>query len=204
MPFSYASYMNRKKGKVFGMGNELQKQDALMKLLMQQRAKQDIAEVMTCNERSGHFGLSLSQEEATQLLECRNKSLETYQRIELSQTMLPKLIEYFCDSDYINQGDYLETLEALLGIFYEFKQESLDLLTDDELLTFMREQYDEICFGDLEYLEGTCLERFAEAIKGGYRGYQTTGGAGEYQQLSTEMRWDRELYQEVLRELFWR
>lgn len=76
-------------------------------------------------------------------------------------------------------------------------------MTDDELLTFMRQQFESVCFGDLDYLEDTCLERFAKAVRGGYQGFTESGGLDEYEALSEEKRWDDELYQSVLRELFW-
>ena len=50
-------------------------------------------------------------------------------------------------------------MEELQDIFYSFKNEAMDLLTDDELLTFMKEQFEEICMGDTEYLESTCLSK---------------------------------------------
>lgn len=50
-------------------------------------------------------------------------------------------------------------MEKLQDIFYCFKNEAEDQLTDDELLSFMREQFEEICMGDTEYLESTCLPR---------------------------------------------
>ena len=55
----------------------------------------------------------------------------------------------------------------LQEIFYTFKNETLDEITDDELLEFMREQYEEKCCGDTEYLEGTFLSDFAQAIRSG-------------------------------------
>ena len=58
-----------------------------------------------------------------------------------------------------------------------------DEITDDELLHFMKEQFDNVCFGDLEYLEGTCLSIFAQAIRAGYRGFQKTEGRQEYEQF---------------------
>ena len=67
----------------------------------------------------------------------------------------------------------------------------------------MREQFEEICMGDTEYLESTCLPRFAAAIRAGYRGYQESGGNGEYENLSQEARWDKDLYMDVVKELFW-
>ena len=68
----------------------------------------------------------------------------------------------------------------------------------------MREQFDGACCGDFDYLEGTCLDLFAQAIRAGYSGYTGTGGRGEFEKFDIVTRWDRELYLEVLRELAWR
>ncbi|MBO5113125.1 MAG: hypothetical protein J6C12_07240 [Lachnospiraceae bacterium] len=55
----------------------------------------------------------------------------------------------------------------LQEIFYTFKNETLDEITDDELLEFMREQYEEKCCGDTEYMEGTFLSDFAQMVRSG-------------------------------------
>ena len=110
----------------------------------------------------------------------------------------------FCDSPYLDQDTYAEVLEQLQDMFYEFKNETLDRMTDDELLEFMREQFDEVCFGDVEYLEGTCLDRLAQEVRRGFEGYKATGGRRVYESISQESRWDQELYMEVLRDLCWR
>ena len=104
----------------------------------------------------------------------------------------------------MDQGTYVETLIRLQEVFFLYKNEMLDEISDDELLQFMREQYDEICFGDLDYLEGTCLNHFAQAIRAGYRGFRVTQGRGEYFQFDEFKRWDHELYLEVLKDLCWR
>jgi hypothetical protein len=52
-------------------------------------------------------------------------------------------------------------------------------------------------------LEGTCLERFATAIRAGYEGYQKSGGHNEYEKFDEEPRWDKDLYLEVLKDLCW-
>lgn len=90
-----------------------------------------------------------------------------------------------------------------MELFYEFRNETDDRLTDDELLAFMKEQFEGVCFGDLEYLGGTCLERFAASVRSGYDGFRKTQGLGEYEALSGEKRWDSEVYRQVLREQFW-
>ena len=86
----------------------------------------------------------------------------------------------------------------ILDIFYTYKNETMDELTDDELIAFMREQYDEVCFGDLEYLRGTCLDIFAQAVRAGYSGYRQSGGHGEFAQFDIVKRWDSELYLQAL------
>ena len=75
-------------------------------------------------------------------------------------------------------------------------------ITDDELLEFMREQFEEVCCGDFAYLEGTCLDLFAQAIRAGYSGYTESGGRGEFGAVDIVKRWDRELYFEALHNLF--
>ena len=88
-------------------------------------------------------------------------------------------------------------------IFYLYKNEVLEELTDDELLHFMKEQFEGICFGSLEYLENTCLANFAQAVRAGYDGYQGSDGYGEYSQFDEVPRWDYELYLAALKELCW-
>ena len=48
------------------------------------------------------------------------------------------------------QENYADTLMRLQDIFYLYKNESLDELTDDELLEYMKEKFDGICAGDLD------------------------------------------------------
>ena len=92
----------------------------------------------------------------------------------------------------------------LQEIFYLYKNEMLDEISDKELLQFMKEQFETICYGDLEYLETTCLAIFAQAIRAGYDDYRKSEGRGAYEQFDEVPRWGRELYQEVLTELCWR
>ena len=65
----------------------------------------------------------------------------------------------------------------------------------------MREQFDKLCFGDLDYLEGTCLADFADAVRAGYSDYQANDGYGEYDRFDVVPRWNSELFYDKLREL---
>ena len=61
-----------------------------------------------------------------------------------------KIIEKFIKSTYISQADYADTLAALIDIFYEAKEESLDVLTDDEVIVIMYNFYENESGGSLE------------------------------------------------------
>ena len=124
-----------------------------------------LQKVLDMNKKTQQFGLVLTEQAAKLLVEARGEELRRQQRMEFGESILSKLIFTFCDSEYIFQDNYVETIIRLQEIFYIFKNETMDELTDDELLTFMRKQFENVCHGDLEYLEGTCLSNFARAIR---------------------------------------
>lgn len=159
--------------------------------------------LLETNQYTQRYGLSLSKEDAQVLIKERTQTLMEQKRVEFGSGILPRIIYEFCDSVYISQEDYVKTLIRLQEIFFLYKNEMLDEITDEELLHFMKEQFETVCYGDLEYLESTCLDVFAQAIRAGYQGYQRSGQRGEYKQFDKVPRWDRELYQETLRELIW-
>ena len=159
---------------------------------------------METNQATEKFGLVLTEEDAGLILKERKDALLEQRRVEFGGGIVPKIIYEFCDSDFIDQNNYVETIVRLQEIFYLFKNEMMDEMTDDELLHLMKEQFEEICFGDLEYLEGTCLANFAQAVRAGYGGYKGSEGYGEYSKFDEVKRWDYELYLEALRDLCWR
>ncbi|MGF7004419.1 hypothetical protein M2149_002834 [Lachnospiraceae bacterium PFB1-21] len=164
--------------------------------------EKEVHELLLRNEASRRYQLSLSETEALALVESKNQTLRKYERLELGESILGKLVDAFEDSQYLDQGNYLDTLMSLQDLFYQYKNECLDLVSDDELLEFMREQFEGICYGDLEYLGGTCLERFKEAVKAGW-GDNEERRRERYDKLTTEKRWDKDVYLDVVKELFW-
>lgn len=162
-----------------------------------------IIQVLETNQYTEKFGLILNKEDAELLAEERVNVLKKEQRVEFGQGILSKIIYAFCDSSYIMQENYRDALIHLQEIFYLYKNEMLDEITDDELLEFMREQFENVCYGDFSYLEGTCLDIFAQAIRAGYSGYIESEGRGEFEKFDIVKRWDKELYLETLKELAW-
>lgn len=161
-------------------------------------------ELLDTNRTSFAYGLTLSPEDAQLLMEKRKLALQETKRVEFGQGILPRIIYEFCDSAWISQSDYVETLARLQEIFFHYKNEMMDEVTDDELLHFMKEQFEQVCRGDLDYLAGTCLNLFSQAVRAGYRGHEAAEGRGIYDQMDEVPRWDPELYREALKELCWR
>lgn len=169
-----------------------------LELLVEENQK---IQILKTNQYAAKYGLSLSEEQVQMIVKERKKTLKEQKRVEFGESILPKIIYTFCDSAYIFQDNYAETLIRLQEIFFLYKNEMQDEISDDELLTFMKEQFETVCFGDLDYLEGTCLEIFAQAVRGGYRGYRTTEGRDEYRRFDEIPRWDKEMYLEVFNRL---
>ena len=107
-----------------------------------------------CNALSERVGLRLTPTQARELDRARLRALEDTGRVELDGGVLPKLIYAFCDSPFLEADAYAETLEALQALFYAFKAETRDALSDDEVIEGMAAAFHGPAQGSLEYLEG--------------------------------------------------
>ena len=141
----------------------MNKMDEKFMILLSEQSQASI--IRKTNEYSNQFGLSLTDDDIGELLVRRRECLSEQRRVELGAGILDKIIFAFCDSDYVYQENYLETIIRLQNIFYLYKNESLDELTDDELISIMRNAFEEKCHGSLEYLEETFLDEFARNIR---------------------------------------
>lgn len=140
--------------------------DTYMLLLSEQNQRNLIQKT---NEYSTKFGLSLSEDDIKELTTKHKEALSLQQRVEFGEGILPKIIFAFCDSDFLYQENYAETIAKLQDIFYLYKNESMDELSDDELIQIMRTAFDGECQGSLEYLEETCLDQLARNIRSNTR-----------------------------------
>lgn len=134
-------------------------------LIIANDSKKELSRVLECNDYSKTFGLSLTEADTKQLMECRINNLKENERIEFGNGILPELIWAFCDSPYIYQDNYSNTLMRLQEIFYEYKNESVDEISDNELICYMKRHFDGDCQGSLDYLEETCLEKLARMAR---------------------------------------
>ena len=128
------------------------------------RKQIEIANIKKCNEYTNQYGLMLTDNQITNLLERKKETLKETGRIEFREGIIDRIIKEFCDSPYINQDNYALTLYELVEVFYEYKNETMDLITDDELIIFMKKSFDGICEGDIEYLAGTIMYKMRENL----------------------------------------
>jgi hypothetical protein len=133
--------------------------------LMQKLA---VNEIIKCNEFTTKHFLVLTIAQATELLETSTYSLKENKRVEFGSGLIEKIIKEFCDSPYISMENYAETLHELIEIFYYYKNETLDLISDDDLIKFMHKAFDGICQGSLELLYGRELEKTAHNLRYGH------------------------------------
>ncbi|UOO37710.1 hypothetical protein IZU99_00120 [Oscillospiraceae bacterium CM] len=136
---------------------------------LQETSRQNAAaELRALNAVTGQYGLSLSEKQIATIVEKHFEALEATGRVAFSHGNMKMLLEEFCDSPYIDQENYVETILELLDSFYYFKNESADRIPDDELIAIMHRHFDTICQGSLDYLSGTTLEDLCRNTRYGY------------------------------------
>jgi len=62
-------------------------------------------------------------------------------------------------------------LNELIEIFYYFKNETLDQISDDELISLMKKYFDQSCQGSVELLQNRELVALAHNIRYGISDY---------------------------------
>ncbi|HWR19745.1 MAG TPA: DUF6323 family protein [Clostridia bacterium] len=131
-----------------------------------QRALQE-QRLRNCNLLSIKYNLRLTERDIQALTNARFSSLKETGRVEFGEGVLEKLIYAFCDSPYLEQETYAQTLSELQDAFYYFKNETLDFIADDDLIAFMKLHFDGDCEGDVGYLTGSLLEDLGRLIREG-------------------------------------
>lgn len=137
--------------------------------LMEQRITDKI---LACNQDTAVYGLVLTQEQAVALAHTRTSALKDTKRIEFNSGIIDKLIMAFCNSPYISNENYEDTLHELIGMFYDFKNDTWDAVTDDELISFMKKAFNGRCRGSLELLSSEALPQLSKHIHSG-RSFRT-------------------------------
>lgn len=133
--------------------------------------KKAIMEIQQINEVTLEYNLKLSEEDMKMIIKVRNEALTSSGRVDFGGGIISKIITVFCDSPYIIQSNYVEIIDELIKTFYYYKNETKEKISDDELLMFMKECFDDKCQGDISLLRYKYLDTVEYNIKHGVIDY---------------------------------
>ena len=120
-------------------------------------------EILNLNEESQIYGLTLSQEDVKEIINSRDNTLKNYGRIELDIGVTKMIIENLYKSQYTDKDDYVYLINDLHEIFYYLKNETLDKISDVEIIEIIDEFYNN-CSGRIDILQEKC-EEFAKSYR---------------------------------------
>lgn len=124
------------------------------------------SDLALCNAKSAQYGLALSEEQIRGLAERRVEALRSTGRVEFGRGVLVELVTAFCDSSFLSQETYDETLADLQDVFYQLKEDSDEQVPDQELIDAMRHAFDTEANGSTDYLGAMPTARFSEIARG--------------------------------------
>lgn len=99
-------------------------------------------EILKINEESSAYGLILTPGDVEEIIKSRGYSLKTYGRVDLNMDITKKLINKIYTSQYTDKDDYVEIINDLQDIFYYLKNETLDEISDYEIIDIIVEFYE--------------------------------------------------------------
>jgi len=120
-------------------------------------------ELLELNENSSEYGLTLNKEDIKEIINSRNNTLKSYGRIELDINVTKSIIENLYKSQYTDRDDYVELINDLQEVFYYLKNETLDQISDIEIIEIIDEIYNN-CSGRIDIVQEKC-EEFAKSYR---------------------------------------
>ena len=123
--------------------------------------------ILECNKNTEQYGLILTEQQALALSHTQTAALKKSGRIELGNGIADKLIDAFSDSPYISDSTYENILHELINLFYYYKNETWDTVSDSDLVDFMKNSFNGCCRGSVELLAEEALPALAYHIHSG-------------------------------------
>lgn len=124
-------------------------------------------EILALNEVSQNYGLVLTEEDAKELSEMRNKAIVENERVEIGVGAVTDIIKRFCTSRYITKENYTYILNEVTYLFYYIKTETDDKISDHDLIEELFDRFELQCRGSIDTLEGREAERIIRKINSG-------------------------------------
>lgn len=132
-------------------------------MVIYQNDQKNVKNLISMNEITKDKNLVLSQKEILMLIENKNSTLKDIGRIEIGKSIIDDLVYDFYDSDYIDSDNYFDTINELVNIFYMYQDKFSDYLTDEEIIEYLRNNFDEMG-GSLELLGSVSFDKLNTRI----------------------------------------
>ncbi|MDP4152974.1 MAG: DUF6323 family protein [Bacillota bacterium] len=134
------------------------KNEALFSPLKTALKKGEITELTSLNIELREHGLSLTQGDAEDIVDLRDKTLKNLGRVELDMTVSKELIKKLSDSPYITQDTLVETVADAYDVFHFIKNLTSDQIPDEDIISAITVYFNEVCRGSAELLMGKGAE----------------------------------------------
>lgn len=113
-------------------------------------------ELAVCNEATAKYGLRLTEQQMIGLVERRTEALRATGRVEFGRGVVRELVRGFCDSPYLSQENYEDTIADVQDVFYRSKEDAEvdggEPMADDDLVEALRYAFDHEAAGSTEAL----------------------------------------------------
>ena len=124
-----------------------------------------IGELESCNPTLERYDLSLSSQDIQTLVAGRIEALHQTERVEFGGGVTKELVLAFAGSPHVSQARFAGQILELQELFYEFRNESLEQVPDDELIGKMRSLFDDVAKGDTDYLAEALFDGLGRHIR---------------------------------------
>lgn len=121
-------------------------------------------QLLELNGKTKAYGLILTEEDAMHVIEARSQTLNSYERIELGLNVTKRIVELFSSSPYVRDENYVRIITEIQEIFYYFKNETNEKVSDDDLINIIYKYFEMECEGSIQFLKGK-MEEYAKKVR---------------------------------------
>lgn len=126
--------------------------------------QKEVTGILKCNDVSSRYGIILKESDARELVAVRQEIVNEVGLIEFKSIIVEAIVLAFCDSQFITKYDYLDMLSQLVEIFYYYRTEVDELMSDEDIIKYMRLAFEGTCQGSLDWLSDHQLNKLLDDL----------------------------------------
>lgn len=124
-----------------------------------------IDKIFKLNDILRDYNLVLDVEDIKDIINSKNNTLRSQGRIELNLNVIESIIKELGKSPYINQENFVETVNDMYAVFHHVKNRTSDLLCDKDVLKAIMFFYNSVYNGSMELVMGKGTEKIINNFK---------------------------------------